>query len=131
MEVDVQHHTPTTLPLGKRPGCVGSRAGLDRCGKFHSHWDSIPRPPACQWVVIPTMLSWPIFSDYAAIHSHTIISHRWCSIMLVCAICSMNEPGFLMECVTLISIIWILLVVEFRAVFCLFQTVYMCTLFIL
>jgi hypothetical protein len=34
-----QGHAPATLPQGKRPGthciggCVGSRAGLDRCGK--------------------------------------------------------------------------------------------------
>ena len=44
-----QHHAPAALPPGKRPGTyckggwVGPRAGLDRCGKFGFHRDSIPR----------------------------------------------------------------------------------------
>jgi hypothetical protein len=38
-----QHHTPSALPVGKRPvihcigGWVGPRVRLDRCGKSHPH----------------------------------------------------------------------------------------------
>jgi len=48
MEVNVQSHAPAALPPGKRPsaycigGRVGPRAGLDGCGKFRTHHDSIP-----------------------------------------------------------------------------------------
>jgi hypothetical protein len=48
--VDGQHHAPTALLPGKRPGtrCTGSwvglRASLDECRKFCLHWDSIPGP---------------------------------------------------------------------------------------
>jgi len=43
-----QRHVPAALPPGKRPGThcigvwVGSRAGLDGCGKSRLHRDSIP-----------------------------------------------------------------------------------------
>jgi hypothetical protein len=37
-------------------GWVGPRAGLDRCGKFRSHRDSIPEPSSPQRVAIPTTL---------------------------------------------------------------------------
>jgi hypothetical protein len=35
---------------------VGSRAGLDRCGKTRPHRDSIPGPSSPQLVTIPTEL---------------------------------------------------------------------------
>ena len=38
---------------------MGPRAGLDGCGKSHTHRDSIPGPSSQQRVVIPTELSWP------------------------------------------------------------------------
>ena len=46
MRVDGQRHTPAALPQGKtRTGqWVGPRAGLDGCGKFLPHRDSIPGP---------------------------------------------------------------------------------------
>jgi hypothetical protein len=45
-----QRHAPAALHPGKRPGThrtggwVGHRAGLDGCGKFRLHRDSIPGP---------------------------------------------------------------------------------------
>jgi hypothetical protein len=45
-----QRHAPAALSPGKRPSThcigeeVGSRAGLDRCGKSRPHRDSIPGP---------------------------------------------------------------------------------------
>jgi hypothetical protein len=50
MRVGGQRDAPAALPPGKRPGthCVGGwvspRAGLDGCGKFSPHRDSIPGP---------------------------------------------------------------------------------------
>jgi hypothetical protein len=47
-----QRHAPAALYLLERPGThctgglVGPRAGLDRCGKFRHHRDSIPVPPS-------------------------------------------------------------------------------------
>ena len=49
--VSGQQHAPAVLHR-ERPGIdflegwVGSRAGLDRCGKFRSHWDSVPGLPS-------------------------------------------------------------------------------------
>ena len=51
MGVGVQRHPPAALPAEKRPGTrctggwVGPRAGLDGCGKFRPHRNSIPEPP--------------------------------------------------------------------------------------
>ena len=45
-----QRYAPAALLPGRRPGThctgqrVGSRAGLDGCGKSRSNWDSIPGP---------------------------------------------------------------------------------------
>jgi len=39
---------------------MGPRAGLDRCGKSHPHWDSIPGPSSPWPVTVPTELSWPL-----------------------------------------------------------------------
>ena len=39
---------------------MGSRAGLDRCGKSRLHRDSIPGPPSPQPVAIPTMIPGPL-----------------------------------------------------------------------
>ena len=53
MGVGGKRHTPVALPPGKKHsihhmrGWVGSRAGLDECGKFRPHRDSIPGHPAC------------------------------------------------------------------------------------
>ena len=50
MELGGQHHTPAATLLGKSPGThgvggwVGSRAGLEGCGKSRTHRDSIPEP---------------------------------------------------------------------------------------
>jgi hypothetical protein len=50
MGVGGQYHAPAALPPGKRPishftgGWVGSRAGLDGCGKSRPHRDLIPGP---------------------------------------------------------------------------------------
>ena len=47
MGVCGQHHVPAALPLGKRPathgagGCVALWDGLDGCGKYLHHRDSI------------------------------------------------------------------------------------------
>jgi hypothetical protein len=38
---------------------VGSRAGLDRCGKSHPHRDLIPKPSSPLSVAIPTELHGP------------------------------------------------------------------------
>jgi hypothetical protein len=48
MEVGGQRHATATLRPGKKPGThftagwVGTRAGLDECGKSRPHRDSIP-----------------------------------------------------------------------------------------
>jgi len=42
---------------------VGSRAGLDRCGKSRQHRDSIPGPSSPWPVAIPTTLSRPSYFD--------------------------------------------------------------------
>jgi hypothetical protein len=50
MEVGGEDHTPAALAPGERGGThceggwMGPRAGLDGCGKFHPHRDSIPGP---------------------------------------------------------------------------------------
>ena len=55
--------TPRQLYLRERPGThyiggwVGPRAGLDWCGKFRPHRNSIPRPSNQRRVAIPTELS--------------------------------------------------------------------------
>ena len=52
MEVGAQHHAPTALHTGKRPGAhciggwVGHRAGLDGCGKSRLHGVRSPDLPA-------------------------------------------------------------------------------------
>jgi hypothetical protein len=49
-------YAPAALPPGKRPGThciggwVGPRTGLDKCGKSHTHRDSVPGPS--EWLVI-------------------------------------------------------------------------------
>jgi len=56
-----QRHAPAVLPLGKRPsthcigGRVGSRAGLEGCGKSRLHRDSSSTQP----VAIPAHLKTP------------------------------------------------------------------------
>ena len=42
---------------------MGSRAGLDRCGKSRHHRDSIPGPSSLWPVAIPTTLSRPSYFD--------------------------------------------------------------------
>ena len=42
---------------------MGSRAGLDRCGKSRNHRDSIPGPSSPWPVAIPTTLSRPSYFD--------------------------------------------------------------------
>jgi hypothetical protein len=49
MGVRVQHHTPAAYPREKTSthcegDYMGSRPGLDMCGKIHPHWDSIREP---------------------------------------------------------------------------------------
>ena len=56
-----QRHAPVALPPGKTAGthCIGSRAGLDGCGKSRSYRDSIPGPSTPQRVAVTTELSQP------------------------------------------------------------------------
>jgi len=60
-----QGHTPAAHFPRERPGThfrggwVGSRAGLDRCGKSRLHRDSIPGPSSPYSVDIPTTLPDP------------------------------------------------------------------------
>ena len=60
-----KRHSPTALPPGMRAGThctggwVGPREILVRCGKPHSHRDSIPGPLSSQHVAIPNELSRP------------------------------------------------------------------------
>ena len=62
MGVGGQRHSPAALPPGNRPGThcigdwVGPRAGLDVCGKYRLHWDSIPGPCNPQRVAMLTTL---------------------------------------------------------------------------
>jgi len=57
-----QGHATGALYPRERPGTyctggwVGSRAGLDRCGKSRPHQDSIPGPSSPELVAIPTEL---------------------------------------------------------------------------
>jgi hypothetical protein len=66
MGVGGQRHAASSLPAGKRPcthcvgGWVGPRAVVDRCGRSHPHWDSIPGPSSPYRVAVPTTLSRPI-----------------------------------------------------------------------
>jgi len=59
---ELASHPGLSLPL-ERPGIhctggwMGSRAGLERCGKSRPHRDSIPGPSTPQPVAIPTELS--------------------------------------------------------------------------
>ena len=68
--------TARSLYARKRPRthCIGGwmspRAGLDRCGKYHSHRDSIFETSTLYRVAIPTMLSRPIYI-YIYTHTHT------------------------------------------------------------
>ena len=74
MRVDGQRHTPAALPQGKtRTGhWVGLRAGLDGCGKFPPHRDSIPGLSSPQAVAIPTTLPGPLTCvDFLQINSPT------------------------------------------------------------
>jgi hypothetical protein len=101
MEIGGQRHALAYLCPGKRPGThytggrMGVRAGLDRCRKSGSHWDSIPDPSNPQQVAIPAMLSWPTnMGGIAAIHLylnfwlrtnwlplHTFHTHHtWCHV---------------------------------------------------
>jgi hypothetical protein len=61
MGVGSQLHTPTSLPAEKKPdfigGWLGPRAGLDGCGKYLPHRDSIPGPSIPYRVAILTELS--------------------------------------------------------------------------
>jgi hypothetical protein len=65
MEMGGERHTPAALPPERRPGthCVGEwvdlRDGLDGCGKFRPHWDSILEPYSPQRVPVPTEVSRP------------------------------------------------------------------------
>jgi hypothetical protein len=60
-----QRHSPAALPAGKRSfihcirDWVGSRAGLDGCGKSCPHRDSIPGPSSPLRVAVPTTPSQP------------------------------------------------------------------------
>ena len=62
--------TPRPLYPWERPGThctggwVGHRAGLDGCGKFRPHRNSIPGPSNPYRVAIPTELSRPILLVY-------------------------------------------------------------------
>jgi hypothetical protein len=56
---------PCRFTRGKRHGThctggwVGTRAGLDGCGKSRFHWDSIPEMLSPQPVAVPTTISRP------------------------------------------------------------------------
>ena len=58
-----QRHASAALPPEKTPGthCTGGwvdlRAGLDGCGKYRTHRNSIPGPSSQLQVAIPTTLS--------------------------------------------------------------------------
>jgi hypothetical protein len=60
-----QRYTPAALYPWERPGthctggCVGPRAGMDRCEKPRPHRDSIPGPSSSRPVTIPTELPGP------------------------------------------------------------------------
>ena len=44
MRVGGQRHAPAALPQEKRPGThfTGGQVGLDECGKYRTHRDSVP-----------------------------------------------------------------------------------------
>jgi hypothetical protein len=60
--VDGQHHAPAILPQWERPsihfkgGCVGPRAGLERCG------NSRPPPGFDRWIIHPVAVC---YTDWA------------------------------------------------------------------
>jgi hypothetical protein len=78
--VGSQVHSPAALPPGKAAGtsCIGGwmcpGVGLDGCGKYLHHWDSITRSSSPQRVVIRTELSQPTIMAYISSYSYCNIS---------------------------------------------------------
>jgi hypothetical protein len=69
-----QRHAPAALP-SERPGThciggwVGTKAGLDCCGKTHPHRDSIPYRPARSFIralYIGIIFPFPCFSKWTS-----------------------------------------------------------------
>ena len=67
MGVAGQRHAPAALPPGKGSGTHGTggwvvpRAGIDGCGKYRPHGDSIPGPFNPLRITIPArpQILWP------------------------------------------------------------------------
>ena len=83
MWVGIQHHALAALPTGERPGThriggwVGSRAGLDGCGKFRPYRDSIPGLSSPYLVAIPTELSLAMYSTCTFTSLNTLFHSQY------------------------------------------------------
>jgi hypothetical protein len=92
MGVGGQRPAPAALSL-VRPGThymggwVGPRAGLDGCGKYRPHQDSIPGPSSPWRVAVPAELSRP-----TCVYTHTQKVTVFCWASLLCTEVSSRRP---------------------------------------